>query len=88
MGLSRFLIRPMVNCANLASHALAQSLKRLKEDMMQDHGIPIWVVETFVDSENDDPALRYGGTCFLAAGFHDIGQGEVVIQRPEIAREH
>jgi len=34
MGLSRFLIRPCVHCANLASHVLAQSLKRMKEDMM------------------------------------------------------
>ena len=74
MGLSRFLIRPCVHCTNLASHVLAKSLKRMKEDMMQDHGIPIWVVETFVDSENDDPALRYTGTCFVAAGFHDVGQ--------------
>jgi len=74
MGLSRFLIRPCVHCANLASHVLAQSLKRMKEDMMHDHGIPIWVVDTFVDSDNDDPSLRYAGTCFLAAGFHDVGQ--------------
>lgn len=27
-----------------------------------------------MDSENDDPSLRYAGTCFLAAGFHDVGQ--------------
>ena len=90
MGLSRFLIRPCVYCINLASHVLAKSLKRMKENMMQDHGIPTWFVETFVDSENDDPALRYTGTCFLAAGFMILSKrrGEVIMRRPEIVHEH
>jgi len=57
---------------------------------MQDHGIPTWFVETFVDSENDDPALRYTGSCGLAGGFMILAKrrGEVIMRRPETVHEH
>jgi len=74
MGLNRFLIRRQVHCKNLASHLIAQSLCKVKKDMEQDHGIQIWIVETFVDSEHEDPARGYSDSCFVAAGFENIGK--------------
>ncbi|MCY4000682.1 MAG: hypothetical protein OXF84_07755 [Bacteroidetes bacterium] len=38
----------------------------IHDDMYQDHQVPIWAVETFVDPS-------YSGSCFHAAGFHRIG---------------
>ena len=67
IGLNRFLIRPGVACKNLASHLLSRCLRRMREDMKQEHGRQIWVVETFTDPS-------YSGTCFMAAGFHRVGE--------------
>ncbi len=67
MGLNRFLIRPDVRCKNLASHLLSRSLRQMKADLYEEHAKRIWVVETFVDPS-------YSGSCFLAAGFHKVGQ--------------
>jgi len=67
VGLSRFLIRPMVHCQNLASHVLGLALARLPEDFEARYGYRPWLVETFVDSG------RVAGTCFRAANWTRVG---------------
>ena len=65
---SRFLILPGVQVPNLASHALALSLKRLSADWQARYAIAPVLVETFVDS------TRYRGTCYRAANWRHLGQ--------------
>ena len=68
VGLSRFLIRPMVACHNLASRVLAMALRQLPGDIENGYGYRPWLVETFVDS------ARYRGTCYRAANWIEVGQ--------------
>ena len=68
VGLSRFLIRPMVACPNLASRALGMALRQLPDDVERRYGYRPWLVETFVESE------RYRGTCYRAANWIEVGQ--------------
>jgi hypothetical protein len=70
VGLSRFLIRPMVACHNLASRVLGMALRRLPGDIESGYGYRPWVVETFVDNE------RYRGTCYRAANWIEVGQSQ------------
>ena len=65
---NRFLILPWVKVPNLASHLLAQALKRLPEDWFRLYGQRIFMVETFVDT------AKFSGTCYKAAGFSLLGQ--------------
>jgi hypothetical protein len=67
VGLSRFLIRPMVRCPNLASHVLGLALERLPEDFEARYGYRPWLVETFVDT------AQLTGTCFRAANWTRVG---------------
>ena len=48
IGLSRFLIRPGVRCANLASRSLGLCLRRLSSDFKHRYGYRPYLVETFV----------------------------------------
>ncbi len=64
----RFLILPWVNVPNLASHALALSLRQLREHWHQAHGYRPVLVETFVDD------ARYKGSCYQAANWQCIGK--------------
>lgn len=66
VGLSRFLIRPQVQCSNLASHLLGQVLRRLPQDFRARYGYAPYLVETFVGPDQE-------GTCFKAAGFLSLG---------------
>lgn len=65
---SRFLIMPWVRVPHLASHLLAQCLKRLSNDWQTLYSHPVHWVETFVDSE------RYKGTCYQAANWIFLGK--------------
>ena len=65
--MSRFLIRPGVSCANLASHVLGRVLRRLPRDFDARYGYRPWLVETFVDPAHD-------GTCLRAANFVHVGR--------------
>ena len=65
--MSRFLIRPSVSCANLASHVLGRVLRRLPRDFEDRHGYRPWLVETFVEPTQDGASLR-------AANFLRLGQ--------------
>jgi hypothetical protein len=66
--LSRFLIRPCVECRNLASRLLSMSLQRLAEDFAQRYHYHPWLVESFVDTS------RFSGTCYRAANWILVGQ--------------
>jgi hypothetical protein len=68
VGLSRFLIRPQVQCRNLASRVLALCLAQFPENFEARYGFQPWLVETFVDREH------YAGTCFRAANWRWIGR--------------
>jgi len=68
VGMSRFLIRPSVACANLASHVLGLVLRRLPQDFEGRYGYCPWLVESFVDRE------AFAGTCYQAANFIEIGE--------------
>lgn len=68
LNLSRFLIRPCVNCYNLASHVLGKCLRRVVKDFEERYGYRPWLVESFVDRDEHD------GTCFQAANWERIGQ--------------
>jgi len=67
VGLSRFLIRPGIRCANLASHVLGVALARLSADFEARYGYAPWLVETFVDT------TQVVGTCFQATNWMHIG---------------
>ena len=66
-GLSRFLVRPDVRCANLASKALGMCLRRLGGDFEAHYGHRPLLVETFVD-----PA-EHSGTSLAAANWTRVG---------------
>jgi hypothetical protein len=66
--LSRFLIRPQVECRNLASRLLSMSLERLMEDFQRRYHYRPWLVESFVDTS------RFSGTCYRAANWILVGQ--------------
>ena len=68
VGLSRFLIRPMVACHNLASRVLGMALRQLPDDVQTRYGYRPWLVETFVES------ARYRGTCYRAANWIEVGK--------------
>ena len=65
---SRFLILPWKQSPHLASHLLAQAVRRLRVDWPARHGRPLWLVETFVETE------RFSGTCYQAANWVKVGQ--------------
>ena len=65
---NRFLILPWVRVRNLASHALSESLKRLRTDWERLYGVEPFMAETFVDPE------RFSGSCYAAANWIRLGQ--------------
>ena len=65
--LSRFLIRPGVRCRHLASHVLGGVLRRLPADFEARYHYRPWLVETFVEPDQD-------GTSFKAANFVFVGR--------------
>ena len=66
VNLSRFLIRPQVQCKHLASHLLGRVLRRLRADWQARYAYAPWLVETFVGPDQE-------GTCFKAANFLLLG---------------
>jgi hypothetical protein len=62
----RFLM--LVEEKNLASSVLAHSLARLGEDGEKKLGHGFLLAETFVD-----PSHGFDGTCYKAAGWHEVG---------------
>ncbi len=68
VGLARFLIRPSVQCRNLASHTLSLCVKAMRSDFERSYGYAPLLLETFVDTSN------FRGTCFRAANWIPVGQ--------------
>ena len=68
VGMSRFLIRPSVQCHNLASKVLSMGMSIFPEDFERRYGIRPWLVESFVDTS------RYFGTCYRAANWIVVGK--------------
>jgi len=64
---TRFLIVPWVQVRHLASHVLARVTRRLPADWQTLYHHPIYLVETFVDTE------RFAGTCYRAANWSCLG---------------
>lgn len=64
---SRFLLLPWAQIRNLASHVLAQMVRRLPGDWQERFGIDPLLVETLVDPQ------RYRGTCYRAANWRYLG---------------
>jgi hypothetical protein len=65
---SRFLILPWIQTPHLASCILAQAIRRLRQDWPARHGRPLWLVETFVETD------RFSGACYRAANWRRVGQ--------------
>ena len=65
---SRFLILPSVVVPHLASHLLSQISRRIDADWKRRYGHPIHLLETFVQQD------RFGGTCYQAANWINVGQ--------------
>ena len=68
VNMSRFLVRPSVHCANLASRLLALAAQRLPTDFAQRFGYRPWLLESFVDR------AHFLGTCYQAANWIRVGQ--------------
>jgi hypothetical protein len=65
---SRFLVLAAAGkWPNLASRVLKLVCERLPQDWQKYFGYPVQVVETFVDPQ------RFRGTCYKAAGWHQLG---------------
>ena len=64
---ARFLIMPWIHLENLASHLLSKALKALPALWLRQVGVPLYLVETFVDEAS------YFGTCYHAANWTHLG---------------
>ena len=67
INLTRFLIRPCVECQHLASRVLSLGLRQVVTDFAERYGFEPWLVETFVDRE------YFSGTSFRAANWIHVG---------------
>ncbi len=63
----RFLVLPWVKVPNLASVILSESLRLLQRDWLQHYGVPVWLVESFVDRQ------RFSGASYRAANWQALG---------------
>ena len=70
IGLSRFLIRPSLRVANLASQCYGLVLRRVADDWSQRYGVKPVLVETYVDR------VRHHGRSLAAANWRRLGQSQ------------
>ena len=68
LQMNRFLIRPRVRCANLASQVLSLCARQVPEDFERSYGLRPWLLESFVD------ASQYDGGCYKAANWIRVGR--------------
>ena len=68
VAMSRFLIRPSVQCRNLASKLLSMSMDRLPDDFQRAFNYRPWLIESFVDTS------RHSGTCYEASNWIRVGE--------------
>jgi hypothetical protein len=67
VGMARLLIRPSVECRNLASKVLSMAMAAMPDDFEREYKYRPWLVESFVD------VSRYSGTCYRAANWIPVG---------------
>ena len=65
---ARFLVPPWIRVAHLASHVLSRVAQRLSRDWQGKYGHPIYLLETFVQTD------RFAGACYRAANWARVGQ--------------
>lgn len=65
---TRFLIVPWARIPHLASHLLGRIAWRISADWQKSYGHPIYLLESFVDTE------RFRGACYRAANWICVGQ--------------
>lgn len=65
---SRFLILPWVRVPHLASHLLGGLVRRICADWPAQHGWPLELLETFVETG------RFKGVAYQAANWQQVGQ--------------
>lgn len=68
VGMSRLLIRPSVQCRNLASKVLSMAMAAMADDFERLYNYRPWLVESFVDTS------RSSGTCYRAANWIPVGK--------------
>ncbi len=68
LGLCRLLIRPGVDCRNLASWVLGQAARRVASDCEGQYGYRPWLLESFVDERH------YTGVSWRAANWLRLGE--------------
>ncbi len=68
VGMSRFLIRPSVQCHNLASKVLSMSMAVMPDDFERQYNYRPWLAESFVDTS------CYSGACYRAANWILVGE--------------
>ncbi len=64
---ARFLILPHCHYPNLASRVMGLTLERLPQDWQARYGHPVWVAESFVDTQ------LFRGTAYKASGWSELG---------------
>ncbi len=91
INLTRFLIRPMLLCENLASRVLSLCLSRVAADFSERYGFEPYLVETFVDAEHYGAGSGAAGGCFRAANWEFVGmtagRGRRGAKRPAKSRK-
>jgi hypothetical protein len=68
VGMSRFLIRPCVQCRNLATKVLSMTMAALPDDFERRYNYRPWLVESFVDIS------CYSGACYKAGNWTRVGR--------------
>jgi len=68
VGMSRFLIRPSVECNNLASKVLSMSMRIVADDFEKKYHYRPLLIESFVDTSH------YSGACYKAANWIEVGK--------------
>ena len=64
---ARFLILPHYHYPNLATRVMGMCLKRLASDWQARYGHPVWLAESFVDTQ------LFRGTAYKAGGWTELG---------------
>ena len=68
VAISRFLLRPSVQCHNLASKVLSMSMAVVADDFERKYHYRPLLIERFVDLDH------YSGTCYQAANWIGVGK--------------
>src|ERR1019366_6731778 len=64
---ARFLILPPWHFPNLATRVMGLTLTRLPQDWQVRYGHPVWLAESFVDTQ------LFRGTAYKASGWRELG---------------